>query len=151
MRFTFLLLLFLASIHIPAQEFNGNRTDIDAILRQSERWSEHYVNESLRGLAELYTDDGKILPNGADIIEGREAIAEHFKMKEGYSPLSHTVQSEEITICGEYAYDYGYYQGTNENARKEQNSFSGKYVIIWKKLDGKWLIYVDIWNAVVQE
>ncbi len=147
---TVITFLFLSALSY-SQEFNGNRSDIDAILRKSESWSENYVNGSIRGLAELYVTDGKILPNGSRIIEGRDAIAEKFKLKDGYSTISHVVNSEEITITGEYAFDYGYYEGITENEKEEQSGFKGKYVIIWKKINGEWLIYVDIWNSVLDD
>ena len=29
-------------------------------------------------------------------------------------------------------------------------SWHGKYTIVWKKTDGEWKIYLDIWNNVTK-
>jgi len=30
------------------------------------------------------------------------------------------------------------------------SSWKGKYVIVWKKVDSKWKMHLDIWNSVKQ-
>ncbi|NND93675.1 MAG: nuclear transport factor 2 family protein [Flavobacteriales bacterium] len=132
-----------------AQKYSGDQSDIDAIIRQSDAWSEYYVEGDVRKLAELYSIDGKIMPNNSEIISGRDAIAEKFQPKEGIIALQHKVSPEEITVLGHMAYDYGYYEGVTRDERNIESPFKGKYVIIWKKIEGEWYIYLDIWNRIV--
>ena len=59
-----------------------------------------------------------------------------------------TIMPEEIVIMGNEAYDYGYYEGQTKNADDSTTSWRGQYVIIWKKEEGDWKMYLDIWNRI---
>jgi ketosteroid isomerase-like protein len=48
----------------------------------------------------------------------------------------------------DFAYDYGYYSGSSAKTGEESSKFQGKYVIIWKKENNDWKIYLDIWNRI---
>lgn len=128
--------------------FSGERSDLDAILDKVSRFSETYMNEDHEGIAQFYTENGKIMPGGTKIIEGRKAIAERWKLPEDSDVILHKVTPTEISIEGNTAYDYGYYEGRSKNPKGEVSDWKGKYVIIWKKIGGEWLIEVDIWNGV---
>ena len=60
----------------------------------------------------------------------------------------HKVTQPELKIVQTPASIYGYYEGTSQNAKGENFEFSGKYVIVWKKIKGEWKIYLDIWNRI---
>ncbi|MEO0584930.1 MAG: nuclear transport factor 2 family protein [Bacteroidota bacterium] len=68
-------------------------------------------------------------------------------MPEGVAITYHKVTPEEIKIIGDEAYDYGYYEGKTKSAERGESSWGGKYVIIWRKVEGEWKIYLDIWNS----
>jgi len=98
----------------------------------------------------IYTEDGKIFPNNTSIIEGRAAIKKRWVLPEGYKVRDHQLLPEAINIIGNVAYDYGYYKGQTQNRSGEVSTFKGKYVAIWKKTDGLWKMYLDIWNRVAE-
>jgi ketosteroid isomerase-like protein len=54
----------------------------------------------------------------------------------------------EIKVNGDFAYDYGYYEGETLFTNGRSSRWIGKYVIVWKKENGKWKIYLDIWNSL---
>ena len=150
MKKVVLLICTLAlCLSTAAQTYTGDQQDVDEILRQVDAWSEYYVNGEVRKLAGLYTEDGKIMPNNADIITGRDAIAERFQLKDAVVAIHHKVTPEEIVIENETAYDHGYYEGATKDETGLESPFRGKYVIVWKKVDGTWLIYLDIWNRIL--
>lgn len=95
-----------------------------------------------------YTDDAKIFPNNMDIIEGRDAIITYWTLPEGVETIYHKITPEEIKILGNEAYDYGYYEGKTKRADGSELKWKGKYVIIWKKINEEWKIYLDIWNRI---
>jgi len=90
----------------------------------------------------------KIFPSGSDIIIGRKAIKEKWTLPKGSSIVTHKVMPKEIKIIEDYAYDYGYYEGSSTNEKGDLFPFKGKYVIVWKKNNDSWKIYLDIWNAI---
>lgn len=129
-----------------AQTLNGDKTEIDKILKNIHSFSQYYMNAEYQKLAECYTIDGKIFPNNADIIKGTEAIKKRWILPENVKVLLHKVTPLEITIENDSAYDYGYYEGETLRADGTKTKFKGKYVIVWKKINDDWKIYLDIWN-----
>jgi len=142
-----LAFLFL-SFTFYAQEYSGNGQDINNILATVKSFSEAYINADYDALTNIYSTDGKIFPDGADIIIGHTAIKKRWTLPKGVKIVSHKVTPKEIKIIDDYAYDYGYYQGSSSNKKGTVTPFKGKYVIVWKKVDGNWKIYLDIWNRI---
>lgn len=122
--------------------------DKEIILKNTVAFSDAYMRGDAKAVSEFYTEDGKIFPNDSDIISGREAIEVRWTLPEGVTVLNHKVTPSEIKIIGDHAYDYGYYEGITLSKDKKEHPFKGKYVIVWKKIDGKWKIYLDIWNRI---
>lgn len=129
-------------------KYTGARDDLDSLLAGMKTFSETYMREDHLGISEFYTEDGKIMPNNTRIIEGREDIAARWKLSDDTDILYHEIQPVEVHILGDIAYDYGYYNGSSKVGDKKPSYWKGKYVIIWKKVNEKWLIDVDIWNRV---
>jgi len=123
----------------------SNREQIESLTKA---FSKAYLSGDYETLTNTYAPDAKIFPNNSPIIEGGDAIRRQWATPQGAEVLDHRVAPISITILGDYAYDYGYYQGTSKNADGEVSEWKGKYVIIWKKINGQWKIYLDIWNRV---
>lgn len=68
----------------------------------------------------------------------------------GLKIIHHKITSEYIQFFGDYAHDYGY--GYFEGKTKQQDGsiaeWRGKYVVVWKKENGNWKMYLDIWNGI---
>jgi ketosteroid isomerase-like protein len=129
-----------------AQTFNGDKAEIDSILDKIKDFSQYYMNADYQNLANCYTTDGKIFPNNTDIIEGTEAIKKRWTLPENVKIVFHKATPLEITIENNTAYDYGYYEGETLRPDGTKTKFKGKYVIVWKKVNDDWKIYLDIWN-----
>ncbi len=140
-------LLFLTQ-YLCAQVYVGDKTEITQILKNIESFSKHYMDGDIDALANAYSLNGKILPAGTTIIEGREAIKKKWVLPENVKILNHKVSPKEITITGEHAYDIGYYEGSTLQKDGKTVTWKGKYVIVWKKEDNDWKIYIDMWNRV---
>ncbi len=141
------LILFLFSISFYAQEYSGSGEDINNILENIKNFSKAYIEADYDELTSFYSTDGKIFPGGSDIIVGHKAIKKRWTLPKGTKILSHKVIPKEIKIIEDYAYDYGYYEGSSSR-KKEVYPFKGKYVIVWKKVGNDWKIYLDIWNNI---
>lgn len=144
LAFSFAVLLH----HTHAQQFYGNKADIDQILANSNAFSKAYVNSDYEGMMNFYTTDGKIMPTGTAIIEGHENIQARWVLPEGDKVVRHVASPTEIRIIENYAYDFGYYEGETLKANGEKLRWKGKYVIVWRKDESTWRMYLDIWNRV---
>jgi ketosteroid isomerase-like protein len=142
------LLLLLLPLFIFAQNLNGPEEDVTTILSHIQTFSDHVMAGEAALIAAAYTEDGKLFSNRKDIIEGRDAIEKYWTPGEGYRTSHHKITPVEITVTGDQAYDYGYYEGTTKRADDSEVRWKGKYVIVWKKVEGEWKIYLDIWNSI---
>ena len=131
-----------------SQNFEGNKKEIKIILENIKTFSEYYISGNYDALAKMYCIEGMILPPGADIIKGREAIKQRWILPDGVSVASHKITPTEISVKDNWAYDIGYYEGLSIKKNGDKVNFKGKYVIVWKKEDGAWKIYADAWNGV---
>lgn len=131
-----------------AQTYSGDQADIDHILQKAKDFSDYVVAADYVKIVESYTEDAKIFPNNLDILEGKEAILNYWTLPEGVQTTHHKLMPSEIKVMDDEAYDYGYYEGKTKRANGEESSWRGKYVVIWRKVDGDWKMYLDIWNAV---
>lgn len=141
------LVLTFLTIGAGAQTFEGPEKELEAIRSKITSFSQAYMDGEIALLAEHYSLDASILPPGADIIQGRAAIQKRWELPEGVDILLHKVTPSEIVVKDDTAWDYGYYEGSTKN-QKGTSNWKGKYMIIWKRIDGEWLIYLDIWNRI---
>jgi ketosteroid isomerase-like protein len=126
----------------------GYEIEKQSLLNTMKEFSKAYIAGDYEAIADAYTSDGKIFPNNASIIEGKEAIKKRWILPKGESILHHEFLPEEINILGTYAFDYGFYKGRTKTKEGKEIDFKGKYVVVWKKIDAEWKMYLDIWNRV---
>ncbi|MEM6522915.1 MAG: nuclear transport factor 2 family protein [Bacteroidota bacterium] len=141
-----LLLLIVTSVH--SQKLTGNEKDIKVILKNINSFSSYVMAGDYNNIGLSYTEDAKIFPQRRDIIEGRKAIIDYWTLPSGVKTSYHKIFPEEIKVTGDEAYDYGYYEGTTKRANGSESSWKGKYVIVWKKINGDWKIYLDMWSSL---
>ncbi len=122
-------------------------SDLDIIKKNTEAFSQAYMDGDIDKLVNMYTADAKIFPNNRDILSG-EQLANYWVMPEDVKILHHKITSLGVTIENDTAYDYGYYEGKTLTKDKEEVSWQGKHILLWKKVDGNWKIYLDIWNSI---
>jgi len=133
---------------VRAQNYSGPQEDIDQILQNIQDFSKYLIAGDTDKLVNCYTKDGKIFPSNRPILEGHRSLMMYWTPSEGSKVHTHLISPLEIKVTGDEAYDYGYYEGSSSGKDGEIVSWKGKYVILWKKIDGQWKMYVDIWNRV---
>lgn len=125
-----------------------HNSDMEQIIEKSKAFSKAYMDGDINKLVSIYTDDAKIFPMNQSILEGTEALNKYWTLPDGVKILKHKAIPSEIMIEDKYAYDYGFYEGITLKKNKEAVNWKGKYVIIWKKINDDWKIYLDIWNRI---
>jgi len=92
----------------------------------------------------VYTNNARILPPGADLIEGRGAIAEFWRQAvTGLNVLGATLTTVDARMMGECILEVGRAELQLANGQ----SVSLKYVVEWQREDGAWKWHTDIWNT----
>ena len=133
---------------LPGQELRGNKEDLAHIKASADAFSNAYMQADYDGMMDIYCPDARILPPGADIITGRTAIRERWLLPEGVSIDLHKVDPVEIEVSGSTAFDVGYYHGRTKRADNSTVEWRGKYLIVWKKAESGWCMYLDAWNRI---
>ena len=123
----------------------------DEVIKIKERvklFSANLMEGKKREVVDMYTADAKIFPTNSEILEGKD-LSEYWNPSNpsNWKTTYHKVTPVEIKVNGNEAYDYGYYEGTSSNGESE-SKWKGKYVIVWRKEEGEWKIYLDIWNPI---
>ena len=137
-----------ATWKIDCKRDTDSRSDLELIENKIAAFSKAYMDGDIDGLVKMYTLDGKIFPNNRQILVGHADLLSYWGIPEDVKILHHKVTPSEIQIENDTAYDYGYYEGKTLTKDKKEVSWQGKYIIVWKKINGDWKIYLDIWNNV---
>ncbi len=97
-------------------------------------------------IAELYTDDARLLPPGADLIVGKQGIKAFWAMVIDMGIASATLQTEMVEEFGDTAIEEGRFKLMSTDGQILDH---GKFVVVWKEEDGTCKLYQDIWNSSV--
>ena len=110
---------------------------VDALL-------ERFAAQDAAGVASFYTEDAVLLPPDAEPLTGRAAIQEFFARTNAPGTPPVEFATVETLVFGDHAWRQGSFrvEGPGTDA-----PVSGKFVELWKKVDGAWLLHRDIWNA----
>jgi len=91
-----------------------------------------------------YTDDAQILPPQRPAIDGRPAIAGYFQANiDKYIAFGNDTQWS--VVRGDVAIEQGVYN--IRNVRIGQDVEAGKYIRIWRKINGDWKVYRDMFST----
>lgn len=125
--------------------------DNAAIVKAAHAFSKAVMEGNIDGIMAGYTQDAKIFPNNLDILAGEDLKNYWTPRDNGYQTIHHKTIPQEVKLFGDYAHDYGHYEGKTQKPDGTINEWRGKYVVIWKKEEGTWKMYLDIWNAIRPE
>ena len=94
-------------------------------------------------LEHIYTTNARILPPGADLVEGRNNITDFWRT----AVTGMNVQDAKlISIDADAAGDSIVEIGRAQLFLPDGRSAEAKYVVQWKQEDGAWKWHTDIWN-----
>lgn len=122
--------------------------DVTAMRKIIEGKNSQFTQAHITGdttfLNNIFTRDGKAFPPNSDVVIGRSAIAAvnsqyvQFGIKEFREETTAFYGNEDFLIDeGTYYIRYG----------RDDTIDKGKYLNVWKKEDGDWKIFTNMWNT----
>jgi uncharacterized protein (TIGR02246 family) len=122
--------------------------DEQAIRAHVDHWLRLVKTKDASGIAEMYAEDGAVMPPNAPIGKGRAAIQQTWASMMGTPGFDLTFAPEQIDVSssGDMALDRGTYRLTVAPAGTTQTD-TGKYVVVWRKIGGDWKAAADIFNS----
>jgi uncharacterized protein (TIGR02246 family) len=122
--------------------------DEAAIRAINPAWAKAYNAADAKAISSLYAQQAVLLPPGAPAANGNAAINAYFTKDMAESAKAGVTFSldpkSDVGISGDLAWESGAYA---VKAKSGATVESGKYLTVYKKSDGKWLIIRDTWNA----
>ena len=120
-------------------------------LRAIEAINQRDVKFALAGDADMiisqWTDDFVVLQAAGTITRGRSANAAAAKnskeQMKAFMPIEYNLDVQEITIAGDYAFEWGTYRGTARSLTGgESVNYIGKFMrILQRQPDGSWKMH----------
>lgn len=101
---------------------------------------------SAKGIADLYTEDAQVLPPNGETVKGRPAIEKLFEAMIVSGIKGATLTAQEVEGHGDTATEVGAYSVSDAGGKELDR---GKYVVVWKRVQGQWKLHRDIWNSNV--
>ncbi len=103
---------------------------------------ENFFHGDARAVANLYTEDAKVIAPGAAVASGHVAIAAFWQAVMDTRVKSITLSTGDVQSTDDLAYEDGVVKivGANDEVTE------GRYVVIWKNVNGAWKLHRDIWN-----
>ncbi|MDA2935246.1 SgcJ/EcaC family oxidoreductase [Acidobacteria bacterium AH-259-D05] len=119
---------------------------MDAIKAANEVWMSTFAQGDAGGMANLYTEGGQLLPTQSDVVSGRQAIQAFWQSVMDMGIKTVKLETVEAEGHGDTAIEVGRYTLSGEGGEVMDQ---GKYVVIWKQVEGQWKLHRDIWNTSV--
>ena len=96
------------------------------------------------GMANLYTDDGQVLPPNSDFVTGKEAIQGFWQALMDMGIKEAKLDIVEVEQQDDLAFEVSKY---TLKGGEGQMLDQGKYIVVWKQEDGQWKLHRDIFNS----
>lgn len=94
-------------------------------------------------LSRVYTEDATLYPPNSENISGRANIEGYWTEIFGMGVTSGKLITDKATSYGDTAVEYGHFEIFADDDMID----IGKFIVIWKKVDGNWKMHSDIWNS----
>jgi ketosteroid isomerase-like protein len=134
------LLLLLSVESALAQQ-----RDIRVVIEEgNQQWSAAFSQGDSAALAAMYTLNAQLFPMHRESVGGMEAIQQFWQGVIASGVQGATLTTLEVDEQGDTAYEVGTYELRGEGNKVLDH---GKYVVVWKREQGKWRLHRDIWNS----
>lgn len=119
-----------------------------AIGKINEQWLALVRDHDAVAVSKLYASDGAMMAPGAPIAQGQPALEKAWGGLMKMPGFGLTFKADQITVAsgGDMALDRGTYELTLDGPKGPTKDI-GKYVVVWRNVDGQWKVAADIFNS----
>ena len=106
------------------------------------------ASADMDAIAALLASDVMALPPDSPVVTGREAVKQLWASairEHGMTGVA--ITTETLDVVGDVATEVGHATMTLAPAGSQREEARIKYLVVWKKLGGAWLLHRDIWNS----
>jgi uncharacterized protein (TIGR02246 family) len=144
------LLASCATETTPTVDLAGEE---QAIRAQSMAWLDAAKARNAAGEAAVFAEDGIAFRENQEPIVGPAAFQAYTEADRAGNPqavVNWTIDRVVVAASGDLAYELGTYQLTGLGPTGTEDD-TGKYVTVWKKMNGEWKVAADISSTTKPE
>jgi ketosteroid isomerase-like protein len=143
-RWSLATALTIAAACAPAAPEVDIAAEETAIRARVAEWNGFLQAKNDSAITALYGDRGALLPAGMPKLSGAAAMRPFWAQLWAFNVnLVLTTVSVIVAQAGDLAVEEGTYTFDIPNTPTDK----GKYLVVWYKQDGKWLVAQEIWNS----
>lgn len=119
-----------------------------AIRKINEQWLALIRNHDAAAVSRLYASDGAMMAPGAPIAQGQPALEKAWSGLMKMPGFGLTFKADQIVVAsgGDMALDRGTYELSIDGPKGATKDI-GKYVVVWRNVEGQWKVAADIFNS----
>jgi uncharacterized protein (TIGR02246 family) len=114
----------------------------DAVDAGNYFFQKAFAERDARAIADLYTEEGRVIAPGAEPAAGRAAIAAFWT-----GAMQETTGVRLETLSVESGGDLAIEEGLAHLTANDESVSAARYVVVWKRVGRRWYLHRDIWNA----
>jgi uncharacterized protein (TIGR02246 family) len=142
------IVIAIAVLTLAACATTTQTGDAESNIRQNTANFSTFVNRSdAASIANIYAEDAVFMAPNAPATRGRSAIRQVWSGLFGSGRADLTLTTDSVTQSGDLAVEVGHYQFGMTPAGGATMRDTGKYVVVWKRINGQWQIADDIYNS----
>ena len=115
----------------------------DAVETGNRAFAAAFLKGDSTAIAALYTEDAQVIAPGSPVVKGRPVIAAFWQGSIDSGIRDVKLETEHVESAGDLAYE----TGTVHLVAKDGTASSARYLVVWKRVGGQWLLHRDIWNS----
>lgn len=132
-----------------AQRAAGGSTGVRAAIEAgNKKFIDGAAKRDAALIASAYTEDAEAFPPNSDIVKGRPALQKLWQSVLDSGIASFELNTTEVEADGNLAYEVGTYAMKTKDGTVADR---GKYCVVWKRVNGQWLLHRDIWTTSLPE
>ena len=137
-----------AAVEANTVSVADSAADETAIRGQVDQWLKLIKAKDAAAITQLYVEDGAVMPPNAPIAKGHADVEKTWASLMKIPGFDLTFAPEVIVVAssGDLALDRGTYRLSVSPSGKPQTD-TGKYVVVWRKVNGEWKAAADIFNS----
>ncbi|XP_078001265.1 uncharacterized protein LOC144453784 [Glandiceps talaboti] len=120
---------------------------LKAVLAERyDKYMDLFAAGDAKGASEFYTEDCKLMPPGDVTKTGRQSVEEVLTgmRSSGITKMLLTIDEVGGVDGGDTAFERGHYELLKKDGSRAD---VGKYVVIWKKVNGVYHLAIDCYNS----
>ena len=102
-------------------------------------------SEDIDAVMSFYNDESKYLPDNAKLLQGKDEIREFWKLSFAYDILEFEMNAHSAEGNTNLIYETGIGR-SKFSVNGGEMEFHFKYVNVWKKINGKYILIIDTYN-----